>query len=68
MTLLTLFTRFFDTNKDSFIGREELQAAFNKITDHPLTESELSELMNEICPGASRFKYDQLRTAYLKQS
>ena len=64
ITLLKLFTEFFDTNKDSFIERKELSAAFNKLTHNPLTNYELDLLMQEICHGQIRFKFDQFRSVY----
>ena len=64
ITLLKLFTEVFDVNKDSFIERKELSNAFSKLTHNPLTNSELDLLMQEICHGQIRFKYDQFRSVY----
>lgn len=49
--LLKLFTEYFDVNKDAYIERKELAAGFNKLTNNPLTNSELDALMQEICHG-----------------
>ena len=62
--LSKLFTEIFDVNKDSFIERKELENAFNKLTHNPLTNSELDLLMQEICHGQVRFRFDQFRSVY----
>lgn len=68
LNLMTLFTKVFDSNHDSWISRDELQRSFNRLTPNPLTESETTALMAEICPtGQTQFNLQLLRTAYSKQ-
>jgi Ca2+-binding EF-hand superfamily protein len=39
---------FVDENGDGELSREEVQKCFNKLEDHPISESELSKIMDDL--------------------
>ncbi|CAG9333012.1 unnamed protein product [Blepharisma stoltei] len=69
LTLVRLYTQVLDQNKDSWISKDELMKGFNRILEHPLTESETNSLVTELCPkGQTRISFNNLKDVYARYS
>ncbi|CAG9333007.1 unnamed protein product [Blepharisma stoltei] len=69
LTLVRLYNQVFDQNKDSWISKDELMKGFNRILEHPLTESETNSLVTELCPkGQTRISFNNLKDVYARYS
>ena len=62
VSLVNFYTNVFDKNRDNWISREELKRGFNRVLLNPLTESEINELIKELCPqGQTRVNFNMIR-------